>query len=150
MKSNTARVLMGIAAVAVAVVLLIVLKDDGDSGDSSSDNVAAQTEQAGEGNAANDDETGDGKSAPASIPTIVVKDGEPIGGILTLTYSEGDQIRFKVKSDTSGEIHVHGYDIEKEVEAGGSVSFNFPATIEGGFEAELHGGGQIAELIVNP
>ena len=54
-------------------------------------------------------------------------------------------------SDVSDEVHVHGYDIMKDVEAGGSVSFDFPATIEGVFEAELEGRKeQILELTVNP
>jgi hypothetical protein len=39
----------------------------------------------------------------------------------------------------------------KDVEAGGSVSFDFPATLEGVFEAELEDRGeQILELTVNP
>ena len=39
----------------------------------------------------------------------------------------------------------------KDVEAGGSVSFDFPATIEGVFEAELESRKeQILELTVNP
>ena len=39
----------------------------------------------------------------------------------------------------------------KDVAAGGSVSFDFPADIEGIFEAELEGREeQIAELRVNP
>jgi hypothetical protein len=145
MRSNSARVLMGIAAVAVAVILLVVLRDDGESGESGSGNVAAGTEPVG-----NAKGKGKGKPAATAIPTIVVKGGEPVGGIRTLTYEEGDRIRFKVDSDVSDEVHVHGYDIEKEVEAGGSVTFDFPATIEGGFETEMHHGGQIAELIVNP
>lgn len=124
MNSNTARTLAGVAAIAVAVVLFVVLKDDGDSGT---------------------------EITTKSVPTIVVKEGKPVGGVRQLTYEKGDQIRFKVESDVSDEIHVHGYDIMKDVEAGGSVSFDFPATIEGGFEAELEGRGeQIIELTVNP
>jgi hypothetical protein len=124
MNSNIARALAGVAAILIAVVLLVVLKDDGDSG----------TEKTTKG-----------------VPTIVVKNGKPVGGIRQLTYVKGDQIRFKVESDVSDEIHVHGYDVMKDVEAGGSVSFDFPATIEGGFEAELEGRGeQIIELTVNP
>lgn len=85
------------------------------------------------------------------VPTIVVKNGEPVGGIQELEFDSGDQIRFKVSSDAAEEIHVHGYDIAKEVPAGGSVEFDFPAEIEGIFEAELEGlGVQIAELRVNP
>jgi heme/copper-type cytochrome/quinol oxidase subunit 2 len=145
MKSNTTRVIAGIAVVAVAVVLLIVLKDDGKSDSEKSDNASntpAQSDQTATG--------GNGQATPAT-PTIVIKNGKPVGGIAELTYNAGDQIRFKVDSDVSEEIHVHGYDLMKDVEAGGSVTFDFPASIEGVFEAELEGRGeQIAELTVNP
>ena len=70
-----------------------------------------------------------------------------------IEVSSGDRARFRVISDSEGEVHVHGYDDEKEISAGGSVSFDFPATLEGGFEVELHHGGgesQIAELKVQP
>lgn len=83
--------------------------------------------------------------------TIVVKNGEPVGGVQELEYNAGDQIRFKVESDVADEIHVHGYDLMKDVPAGGAVSFSFPAEIEGIFEVELEGRKeQIAELRVNP
>ena len=100
-----------------------------------------------------------GKSAPeaekppaeADVPTVVVRDGEPVGGIQELEYSAGEQIRFRVSSDKAEEIHVHGYDIAKDVPAGGTVEFDFPAELEGIYEAELEGlGVQIVELRVNP
>ncbi len=125
MNSNTTRALAGIAVVVVAIVLLVVLKN-GSGGDSGSS----------EGN---------------KVTTIVVKNGKPVGGIAQLTYNEGEEVRFKVDSDVSDEVHMHGYDIMKDVKAGGSVSFDFPATIEGVFEAELEGRKeQILELTVNP
>ncbi len=124
MNSNIMRVVGGIAVVVVAVVLLIVLRDDGENG-------------------------GDSKS-PA-VPVIVIKGGKPVGGVKELGFDEGDRIRFRVESDVGDEIHVHGYDLMKDVEAGGSVTFDFPATIEGVFEAELEEHGeQILELTVNP
>ena len=84
-------------------------------------------------------------------PRSSIKDGKPVGGVKQLTYNEGEQVRFKVDSDVSDEIHVHGYDIMKDVKAGGSVSFDFPATIEGVFEAELEGRKeQILELTRQP
>lgn len=93
----------------------------------------------------------EGAAATASLPKIVVRDGEPVGGVKRLEYSAGDEIRFTVESDAAEEIHVHGYDIAKEVPAGGSVSFAIPADIEGIFEVELEElGVQIAELRVNP
>lgn len=87
----------------------------------------------------------------ASAAQIVVRNGEPVGGVRRLEYSAGDQVRFAVDSDVADEIHVHGYDLMKDVPAGGSVSFSFPAEIEGIFEVELEERGeQIAEIRVNP
>jgi heme/copper-type cytochrome/quinol oxidase subunit 2 len=125
MNSNTTRVVAGIAVIVVAIVLLVVLKKD-DSNKTTSNT--------------------DGK-----VTTIVIKNGKPVGGIADLSYNQGEQVRFKVDSDVSDEVHVHGYDIMKDVKAGHSVSFDFPATIEGVFEAELEGRKeQILELTVNP
>ena len=140
MNSNIARVAAGIAAVAIAVLLLVVLKDDG-GGDKESASTAADSAPG----------TTASPAAKAEIPTIVVEGGKPVGGVEDLSFEEGDRIRFKVESDVSDEIHVHGYDLMKDVEAGGSVMFDFPATIEGVFEAELEERKQpIAELTVNP
>jgi hypothetical protein len=80
-----------------------------------------------------------------------VRNGEPVGGVHDLEYSAGEEIRFEVTSDVADEVHVHGYDLMEEVAAGGTVSFDFPAEIEGIFEVELEGRQeQIAELRVNP
>lgn len=99
-------------------------------------------------------DTGSGHSITenkGATPKIVIKNGEPVGGVQELEYSAGDQIRFEVDSDVADEIHVHGYDLMKDVPAGGSVSLSFPAEIEGIFEVELEGRReQIAELRVNP
>jgi hypothetical protein len=90
-------------------------------------------------------------SMGGKVPTIVIRNGEPVGGIKQLEYNAGDQIRFEVSSDVADEIHVHGYDLMQDVPAGGTVSFDFPAEIEGIFEAELEGRKeQIAEIRVNP
>lgn len=126
MSSNAIRALAGAAVVVVAVVLLIVLKSDDDGGDAKTDS--------------------------GKVPTIVVdKAGKPVGGIADLTYDEGDRVHFKVESAVADEVHVHGYDLMKDVEAGGTVAFDFPATIEGVFEAELEGRKeQIVELRVEP
>lgn len=125
MNSNTARLVGGLGVIVVAIVLLIVLKKDDSSKTTSN--------------------TG------GKVTTIVIKHGKPVGGIADLTYNKGEQVRFKVDSDVSDEVHMHGYDIMKDVKAGGSVSFDFPASIEGVFEAELEGRKeQILELTVNP
>ena len=112
--------------IVVAIVLLVVLKN---------------------GNSDSSKTTDAGK-----VPTIVVdKAGKPVGGIADLTYNEGDRIHFKVKSAVADEVHVHGYDLMKDVKAGGTITYDFPATIEGVFEAELEGRKeQIIQLTVDP
>ncbi len=135
--NTTTRVVLGIGVVIVAVVLLIVLKGGSESNSSSSGGRSQAT-------------TGSGTGGPP-LTTIVVKQGEPVGGVAEIAVNEGEEVRFKVDSDVSDEVHMHGYDIMKDVEAGGSVTFEFPATIEGVFEAELEGRKeQILQLTVNP
>lgn len=130
MQSNTMRAVLGIGVVVLAVVLLIVLKDSDDGGS---------------------EQQGSVEGAALAVPTVVVKNGAPEGGVRSLTYIKGDQIRFQVDSDVSDEVHIHGYDLSEDVEAGGSVRFDFPASLEGVFEVELEGRkAQIAELRVSP
>lgn len=125
MRSNTMRAVLGIAVVVVAIVLLVVLK--GGSGGKSSD-------------------------AGGRVPTIAIEDGKPVGGVKQLTYNKGERIRFEVTGAEAGEeVHLHGYDVMRDVGAGGSVAFDVPAVLEGVFEAELEGHKeQIAEITVNP
>ena len=95
--------------------------------------------------------SGGGSSAPATTGNeiIEVKNGGPVGGVQKLEVKKGGQVTFTVKSDTADEIHVHGYNFMKDVEKGGSVSFNFPARIDGEFDIELEKRGeQIASLQV--
>jgi hypothetical protein len=142
MSSKAMRALAGVALVAVAVVLFLVLKDDGGSSDGGG--TPAETEKT------TSEGSGEKPGKPA-IPTIVIKGGKPVGGITEISVNEGEPVRFRVESDVSDEVHLHGYDIHKEVKAGGSVTFDFPATIEGVFEAELESRKeQILELRVNP
>ena len=60
--------------------------------------------------------------------TINVKD---------VTFKQGGTVDLTIKSDTADEVHFHGYDVKKDVEAGGSVHFKFPAKIDGKFIVEL-------------
>ena len=83
--------------------------------------------------------------------TIVVKGAKPVGGVKDITVKKGQPVRFTVKSDVADEIHVHGYNFHKDVAKGGSVSFAFPATIDGEFVIELESRSkQIASLKVLP
>jgi hypothetical protein len=91
----------------------------------------------------------DNKSSGST--TVHVVDAKPDGGIKKLAFTKGDQVRFTIVSDTADEIHVHGYDLMKDVAKGGSVSFSFKGSIEGRFVVELEDHKQqIAELDVTP
>jgi hypothetical protein len=141
-------VILGIGVVAIAVVLLVVLKDDGDdkSGDTTTATTAQPVKPPPGAQPADTDEP-----AASPVTAIVIKDGKPVGGVAEISVDEGETVRFKVSSPVADEVHVHGYDIEKEVPAGGTAVFAFPADIEGIFEVELHHSEeQIAELRVNP
>lgn len=129
--SDRVKVGTGVALVAVAVVLFLVLNGGGSSDKGLTVN---------------------GKEVNGT-PTIQLRDGKPVGGVQEFKVGSGEPVRFRVTSDIEGEVHVHGYDFEKPIKAGGSVSFDFPAKLEGGFEIELHhGGGEdtIADLQVQP
>ena len=88
---------------------------------------------------------------PPTIPRIVVRDGQPVGGVARLEYESGQRVRFTVRSDSADEVHVHGFDIKKDVPANGSVRFEFRADFEGVYEVELETTHvQIAELRIEP
>ena len=87
-------------------------------------------------------------AAPVTI-RVVIKDGKPVGGIQRATVKKGQKIAIVVHSDVADEVHVHGYDLHKDVDAGGTVRIVFPATITGVFEAELESRSlQIVEFTV--
>jgi heme/copper-type cytochrome/quinol oxidase subunit 2 len=84
--------------------------------------------------------------------TILVRGGKPVGGVKRIELTKGDQARIEITSpDTTDEIHLHGYDLKRDLKAGGRVRFSFPANADGIYEIELEGAGvQIGELVVQP
>lgn len=64
---------------------------------------------------------------------------------------QGDEVLIVVRGDVSDEVHVHGYDLMKDVQPGQTATFSFPADITGIFEIELESRGeQIGQLRVDP
>ena len=51
---------------------------------------------------------------------------------------EGDRLTLSIESDEPVELHVHGYDIEREVEPGVTAEISFEAELTGRFEIENH------------
>ena len=144
MSRNQRFSLMGLAVV-VLVVAFVVARSGNTSDSSSSSDTSTQS-------ASGDNGTG-GSTTPAkpAVATVTVKNAKPVGGIKRLTFKHNGRIVFVVKSDTADEVHFHGYDIGKDVAAGGSVKFDTKANIEGRFEVELENHKeQIAEVEVTP
>lgn len=156
MTSRSRLALVAAAAVVLVVGFIIASGSSDNSSDTTAASTPATTPAASTPAATT---TGATTTAPATTTTpsapigtvIVVQNGKPAGGVTDIKVKQGDEVRFTVRSDVSDEIHVHGYDFHKDVKAGGSVSFDFPAKIEGRFDIELEAvGEQIASLVVSP
>jgi carbamoylphosphate synthase small subunit len=82
---------------------------------------------------------------------IVVVDGAPKGGIVREAVEKGDRVVLVMRSDVTDHIHLHGYDIMRDVAPGKPARLPFKATIPGRFEVELEDRGvQIADITVTP
>ncbi len=95
------------------------------------------------------------QTTPAAAPaTRAAPDRGPLltrGGVRTIEVRKGDAVRFRVRSATREELHVHGYDIVRPLPPRRTVAVAFAAKLEGVFEIELERSGtQIAELRVQP
>jgi hypothetical protein len=83
--------------------------------------------------------------------SVNVKNGVPAGGIVRRKADKGDRVVVVVRSDVRDHVHVHGYDLFRDVAPGRPARIAFQATIPGRFEIELEDRHvQIAELTVNP
>ena len=147
MQGRTLGVLLAVVVVAVVGFVIASGSEDDDekSGGSTTTSAPATT------TAPTGTTTTPAKPPKPEPPTIVVKDSKPAGGVKDIEVDKGERVEFSVQSDVADEVHVHGYDLMKDVEAGGEVRFGFKADIDGAFEVELEDRGeQIAELTVNP
>jgi heme/copper-type cytochrome/quinol oxidase subunit 2 len=68
-----------------------------------------------------------------------------------ISVSEGDQVNLRITSDRPLEFHLHGYDLEKEVEANQPAELSFDATTTGRFAIEDHDTeAELGALLVQP
>lgn len=91
---------------------------------------------------------------PPPGPTIVrvrVVGGVPKGGIVRKTVKQGDRVVIVVTSDVADHVHLHGYDVMRDVAPGKTARIRFRANVPGRFEVELEDRSvQIADLTVKP
>ena len=146
--SSGARLSFLAIAVVILVVAFVALRPSSDDPETTADAPTAtptltQTPSPGE------------TSTPTETPTPkpTVDPGPLLTGskVVKLRYDKGETVRFQVRSPEDEEVHVHGYDIKKDVKAGQTAPVSFKATIDGIFEIEFEESAtQIAELRVDP
>jgi FtsP/CotA-like multicopper oxidase with cupredoxin domain len=145
--SRNARILAIVGTLVVLVVAFVALSP-GDSSDKKTPTttVAAASTSTTSG--------AQGEPAPPAptFTTITVRGGKPVGGVKKITINKGDTARIEITSpDTTSEIHLHGYDLKRNLKAGGSVRYSFVANTDGIYVIELEGTGtQIGSLVVEP
>jgi hypothetical protein len=153
------RILLVVAAIVVAVIAFVIAQpgDDDDEGQSAG-NTPAQTES----QATTNDEAEATETEPPPPPPepevnrIRIRGGSVAGGAKDIEVTRGDTVVIVVSSDAPDDIHLHGYDIEKEVAPGRPARFRFKANAEGAFEIESHvaeDAGRdplVARLVVQP
>jgi FtsP/CotA-like multicopper oxidase with cupredoxin domain len=152
--SNMQRLLLIVGALVVLVVGLVLASPGGDDGDK---NATSTTPAVAATDAPPGATTTTPPAATATTPapgatTIQIAGGKPAGGVQAINAKKGDTVRIEVTStDTTSEVHLHGYDIKRDLKAGGKVTFSFKASAEGIFEMELEETAtQIAKITIEP
>jgi len=141
------RIGLLVAALAALAVVFFVLSP-GDKDDTAS----TTTPQASTPTMTATDATTPVAPPRPQFTVIRVRNGKTVGGVRTIKVTSGDRARIEVRSsDTSDEVHLHGYDLKRDLTAGGRARFSFKADAEGIFELELEGSGtQVARIEVQP
>ncbi|MFY9488588.1 MAG: hypothetical protein WAP35_07845 [Solirubrobacterales bacterium] len=170
--STRTRIALAVSGVIVLVVAAILLTGDTDTANDTDDSPpTGQTTPTGATGATEssdgDDhtdqdrpkETEPGDDSGGTRPQAddggagVEADGPLLraGSVKEISVSNGETVRFRARSDSADELHIHGYDKYVKLPPGKTATYSFKANIEGVFEIELHGTGEIvAELRVTP
>lgn len=142
--------MLGAAALFVAGVAIASCGGD----DQASDTTTETTETTGTTETTTQPTTETTETTQPDSPTVVrirVVNGAPQGGIVRETVDQGDRVVLVVTSDVADHIHLHGYDVIRDVAAGGTARLRFRATAPGRFEVELEDRGvPIADITVQP
>jgi hypothetical protein len=143
-----------VALIAASLGLLVSLffalraNDDETTAPTTTATTAATTESPPATTAAT---TTAGEGAGVLHLDYTISGGRPVGGIARDSVARGRVVVIRVTSDVADEVHVHGYDLMKDVAPGAPETIRFTADTPGLFEIELEElGVQIAELEVRP
>jgi pullulanase/glycogen debranching enzyme len=81
---------------------------------------------------------GSSGTAKAQRIEVSIAKGKISGATGRVQVATGTAVTLVVTSDVADEVHLHGYDIEKELVPGKPTTLQFTATLTGVFEVELH------------
>ena len=148
--ANARRAGLVLAGMAILIALFLFLRGRGDD-----DSVASPTETVSTRTAPPPTTTGRPAPPPkpqATVVRIAIRGGSVAGGVKRVALKQGTTVVIAVSSDdVSDHVHVHGYDISREVGAGRPARLRFKATLAGRFEVELEERSlPVAELEVRP
>jgi hypothetical protein len=142
------KVVLGLAGAAILVVLFFVLRPGDDDDDEATPPPPPATETTTTRPAATT--TAPRPAGPTQI-RIVVRGGRVLGGLRRARLDRGERAVLIVRADVSDHVHLHGYDIMRDVSPGRPARLRFRATIPGRFEVELEDRRlQIAQIEVRP
>jgi hypothetical protein len=143
------KVVLGLAGAAILVVLFFVLRP-GDDDDDQATPPPAPTGTTTAPATTTTAPTATRPSGPTQI-RIVVRGGRVIGGLRRARLEQGERAILIVRADVSDHVHLHGYDIMRDVSPGRPARLRFRATVPGRFEVELEDRSlQIAQIEVRP
>ena len=128
--------LLAAAAVVIVVAIAVAVASGGGDDNEATTQTTTQAQTSTTGT-----ETTSSQTSTTPTPdsfNVQIKDEKPVGGAQNFKVKKGDNVTIVVSSDAHDVIHLHGYDIEKDVEAGKPATFKFTADIEGIFEIESH------------
>jgi hypothetical protein len=135
------------AIVAAAGLFFVLGPDNGDDNTSGNTTTTSTTATTSTTTTA----TGPSEPPPPATIRIVVRGGEPVGGVRNVTVSKGRQVVLVVNSDVADEVHLHGYNLKRDVAPGAPARLPFRATINGTVEVELEQRGlPLARITTQP
>jgi hypothetical protein len=149
------RVALAVAAVAVAIVLLVVLRP-GDEDDEAQPTTPATTVVTTPVTETNGETTTTTATTTAEEPDVLVRaeivvEGGEVSGPERVRLEEGQRLVLVVRADVVDHVHVHGYDLMRDVGPGQPARFAFRVTDPGRFDVELEDRQQpLTELVVSP
>ena len=82
-------------------------------------------------------------SAPSDTDVVQgeVAGGEAVGGVETVDAAVGEPVTFRVSSDVSDHVHVHGPDVLADVAPGAPAEVTATFEVPGSYEVELEESG---------